>query len=565
VLDALRAEVRELQLRVARLEQRGDRMPAEVPILLAGEPDRGVEAFSFSDGVSTFGRALLGIAGAYMLRALTEIGLWSTTAGVGAGLAYAGLWLWLATRTRPEKQLAVVVNTTTSLLILWPLVWEATLKFGVISTATAAAVVAGFALAAQALAWQNKLAIVAGLGSFASAFIAMVLLLGTHDLLPFVFALLAIAAGAEFAALSGRATGARWWVAGLTDLAMLTLAWLVSRQGGLPEGYAPAPLARVFAAQILMMAIYIASTVTETVARNSRFTPVRVIQAGTALLLGLGGIYAVAKANPSSVVAVGVVVLFGAAGCYSISFRIREDGKERSENAAVYGWFGFFLALAAGLLLFSSWGQMAVWTSLAVAAGWAQRSFRWGGLQIQDAGFLLVASAVSGSWEAARLQLFGDGTAPVPGFAVGWLFVATVLWYLPAHLEPEIHSRQRFSMALIGANFMWLAAGAGSHWLILAWRGFAAGTGIANQGAQVPSTTVATAALICLSLGLAVCGVKWRRRELIWVVYGAMALGAFKLATMDFAYATTLPLVVSLLFYGGALILLPRILAKNNS
>src|SRR5690349_8385475 len=51
------------------------------------------------DILSALGRALLGVAGAYLLRALTESGNLPASAGVGVGILYAIAWLILAART----------------------------------------------------------------------------------------------------------------------------------------------------------------------------------------------------------------------------------------------------------------------------------------------------------------------------------------------------------------------------------------------------------------------------------------------------------------------------------
>jgi hypothetical protein len=51
----------------------------------------------------------------------------------------------------------------------------------------------------------------------------------------------------------------------------------------------------------------------------------------------------------------------------------------------------------------------------------------------------------------------------------------------------------------------------------------------------------------------------------VWLLYGFMALGIYKLATRDFVNEHNLPLVVSLLCYGGALIVLPRLLRDKNA
>ena len=81
----------------------------------------------------------------------------------------------------------------------------------------------------------------------------------------------------------------------------------------------------------------------------------------------------------------------------------------------------------------------------------------------------------------------------------------------------------------------------------------------ALRNASIPVDTLGTAVLTALSLALAWAAARWRKPELLWIVYGLMALGGYKLATRDFVDEHNLAMVVSLLCYGGALILLPRL------
>lgn len=67
------------------------------------------------------------------------------------------------------------------------------------------------------------------------------------------------------------------------------------------------------------------------------------------------------------------------------------------------------------------------------------------------------------------------------------------------------------------------------------------------------------------SVILAWAGTRWPVRELVWLAYGLMGLGAWKLTTRDFINERNLALVISLLFYGGALILLPRIVHRKRA
>ena len=86
----LRAEVRALEVRVAALEQH-----APVPIALAAPAVVPIPKVS-AETVPALGRAVLGIAGAYLLRAMTEMSVLPHGVGVAAGLVYAAVWLALA-------------------------------------------------------------------------------------------------------------------------------------------------------------------------------------------------------------------------------------------------------------------------------------------------------------------------------------------------------------------------------------------------------------------------------------------------------------------------------------
>ena len=60
-------------------------------------------------------------------------------AGVAAGILYAICWLVWAARTPAGDRLEAAAHSLTAVLVLCPLLWEATLRFHAISTWTAAA------------------------------------------------------------------------------------------------------------------------------------------------------------------------------------------------------------------------------------------------------------------------------------------------------------------------------------------------------------------------------------------------------------------------------------------
>src|ERR1019366_3711045 len=77
------------------------------------------------------GKAMLGIAGAYLLRALAESGSLPQLVVVALALAYAGMWLLWAARVPANTPFASVAYAVTSALILAPMLWELTLRFKV--------------------------------------------------------------------------------------------------------------------------------------------------------------------------------------------------------------------------------------------------------------------------------------------------------------------------------------------------------------------------------------------------------------------------------------------------
>jgi len=66
-----------------------------------------------------------------------------------------------------------------------------------------------------------------------------------------------------------------------------------------------------------------------------------------------------------------------------------------------------------------------------------------------------------------------------------------------------------------------------------------------------------------LALAFAFSGSRWKRIELGWLAYAAVAFGTLKLLFEDLRFGNAASLVVSLLFYGLILILLPRLAHRS--
>lgn len=485
-LRELAEAVRDLQHRVAALEQR-----APAPVSTAPAPPLRDLRVS-SDVVPTIGRALLAIAGAYLLRALTEWKILPLRAGVILGILYAGFWLWHAARA--PKKLAAMVNAATSAFIFAPLAWEATVNLHAIPTWASAGTIGIFSIAAL------RRREVAAIASAAGAAIAIVLLLATHDLLPFTLALVAIAAAAEWAMLPA------CWVSALcVDAAAAILAIIVAAP--LPEGYAAITKPEAVAIQAALLALFAGA------AAVRRFGIYEIAQTAVVFLLSIGGAWYVTRASGI----IGAVTLALAAVCY-----IAVLLKTKSEQ--VYAAFAGLLALTGILLIFS--GALLVVALLAIGAALA-----WTPLgTVQAPAFLWAAMLFSGLAAASGLRLFAGATDFPRAIAVMCAVAGALVFLKSGHWIAAL---------LAGAAALWALAG------------FAASFG---------------AGPVVLTLFAAVAGwsgARWKRQELIWLMYALMIVSGLKILFHDFARESAVTLMTGLLVYGAALIALPRVLQKR--
>jgi hypothetical protein len=237
--------------------------------------------------------------------------------------------------------------------------------------------------------------------------------------------------------------------------------------------------------------------------------------------------------------------------------------RDNKWNFRAWATFGLFLVLAGIFLPFSRAGFWVLSCACAVACCSIAKAFRLPTLGLHGAVYLLLGSAVAGVTGQPLGVLFGIDAGPVEWrTSIAVLLAAGVCWVAIAGISPGGHGhwRNQISSLTIAAHIVWITAGLAVYTVVGMWR---AAFGEASGG--VPADTLGTVVLTGLSLALAWAGTHWGRRELVWLLYGFMALGGYKLAIRDFMNEHSLALVVSLLCYGGALILLPRMLRGKSA
>lgn len=308
-LRAIEAAVARLSARVEALERMP---PAAVPLAAASTADAAASddlparapaavaaAREAAPGwLSLVGRTCLVLAGAFLLRALTNAGSLPMAVGIWIGLAYAALWFMLASRT---SGLSAFLHGLSALLVALPLVVEATLSVHVLSSGAASLALGAIAAIALGIAWarsQRAFALVAMLGAVGAAFalaIGLSQMTPPATVVPPVLALLAIGTAALWVSYGRGWTWLPWPAAGAANVGVLLLA---VRAGAVPPR--EALLATQFVLALLIL-LYLGSFIIRVVLHEREVRLFEIVQTTAVLLLGLGGATLVAQSHAVSI------------------------------------------------------------------------------------------------------------------------------------------------------------------------------------------------------------------------------------------------------------------------
>lgn len=548
-LEELILAVEELRRRVAALERAvapavSGTAPADVSGAVPTFETAPLPRVS-SGLVPAVGTLLLGIAGAYLLRAIAENQILPAFAGTMLGLIYAGAWLVASVRIPADRRLSAAFEGITASCIIAPLLWETTVRFHTLSPAASASALSLFMILGQMAAWRRDHSALAGITALAGSATAVVLIMATSNPLPFAIALAAAAAAIEYGACRDRALAWRWIAALAVDFCAFLLVFLVTRPHGMPEGYAPIPAPGLITLLTGSAVIYMSSTAVRTALRGLPITWFELLQVPAAVTLAIAGVLMTAR--QAGVLITGAASLMIAAACYAAAFIW--FARSASRNVHSYAVFGLLLALVGSRLMCAPKPLVALWSTLAVAAVFAGTRGRRGMLAAHGAVFLIAAAGECGLLTYTAQALIGMNRPFV--FPIGSLIctVAAVLCYTLT-LSQRKH---RAVPAVLAAVLVWSVAGLSAG--ILARFSFDASF----------ASTIHTAVISALAILLAWVGRRWNLREMVWLLFPWMLLGAAKLVTEDFQQGRSTTLFLSLFIYGGTLLALPRLLKRNET
>jgi hypothetical protein len=566
-IEALEGEVRRLALRVDGLEDAAGVRPvgAEAPLpghsprLIEDAPREAPSVIPQAPGIVALGgRTILALAGAYLVRALTDAGILSPLGGVALGLAYALLWYVQADRAGAKGEaLSASFHGLAAGLIAYPLLWETSTQLGILAPPAALAALVGVFAAGSAVAARHRLAFVAWLGAYLALGTVAALLVETHEMLAAVLTLLVVAAIVEAFAFRELWLGMRWPTALVLDGAVLILVWLVGRQEGLPEGYPPVWPAAAVAAALALPGLYLPSIAARTLRPDHVAGPFDVLQAVAALAIGLGGAAHVVAAQGGSGFGLGLVATGLGALCYTVAFAFVERREGPGRNFYVYSSAGGLLTLLGSQAVFAPGGQAVLWCALGVAAIGLGRRLDRMTLRLHGTAYLWAAGLASGLVASVSQDLLGRARAglPLPSLPGCLTAVAALGCFAVLARDDRVQGRGRIPHGLVAAFASWIVAGILVAVLVQP---------LDALGTVAAIATIRTGVLALLAVCLAEMARRFGLVELSWLVYPVLLLGGFKLLAEDVPAGRPAALFMSFGLYGIALILAPRLLRAKS-
>jgi len=524
--------------------------PAAAP--LTG-PDLGRELAAASKSLGLVGRTLLVLAGAFLIRAVTETGSIPIWAGAGLGLVYACAWVVMAYRVGKTQPSSAAFHGASALLIGFPLLFEISARLSLLAPATAIAALTLLTAMALAVAARRRLHALAWLVEIGGVLTAVALMLATGLMVAPVLYLALVGVATLWLGYVLGWTYLRWPVALVTDLAMVVLT-LRAVVPSAAEGPGTALLVLV-----AVTALYLGSIALRTLLLQRAVVDFEVVQTALLLAAGVGGAsYVTVRAGMAQGVVGLVGVAFGAA-LYGVAFAFVERRQRGKANFYFYASVGMVFVLAGTGFILSGQALAVGWATLAVVASALAGGFRRLTLAVHGCVYAVAACVQSGALPHAASTLLVPPSASWPAAPPSMVVVVAAMaasaWLTGRASSSPLTAGQRVPRAVLIAALTVGSAGLIVGWLVP----FLAGAPGPQMNA-VLAATVRTAVLVGGVLLLAWAGRFEAWREAGWLAYPLLVVLGLKLALETVARGgRPSSLVLDLALYGAALILVPRL------
>lgn len=511
-----------------------------------------------TEALSLGGRTFLVLAGAFVLRHLTESQTLPAWLGVALGFAYAGTWVAMADLAgRAGRPWSAGFHGLAAVAVGLPLLFEAASRFKLLSPLLAAALLLALTGVALAVAVRRRLHGLAWLVTVGGTLTAVALMLVSGRLAPATAYLVLLGVATLWLGYVVGWVHLRWPVALVADLVMVFLALRAGAQAT-AEGPTTALLM-----QALLVAGYFGSFVARTLLLQRKVVFFEVFQTAAAILVGLGGAVLVATRSGSGRAALGAVAVLFGAGAYAVAFAFVERRQKIRENFYFYASVAIVFTLAGTTLVLPDAALALVWAALAVGAALLARQKGSATLALHASAYG-VAAALGGDLihHAGETLVGSPEVAWTPAGLLGVLVIgalAATTW-LTARPEGPARALDRLPRFLLFLALALSATGLLAGWIAPPLAG--------QPGAGASPAALAavrTAVLSCGTVLLAWLGRSPRWQEAGWLAYPALVLTGVKVLLEDLRTGRPATQVLTFAFFGAALILVPRLRGRKQA
>jgi hypothetical protein len=572
-LEAVLERLDALERRVSRLEVGGEararqaREPRELSDVLSLGATAEVDAADrkpIAGGatiLAMIGRVVVALAGAFLLRAFTERGLLPQEAGAVVGLLYACVWIAVADwAAGHERRTSATFHGVAAAVIAYPLLFEATARFGFLRPTVAAAALAGVTLLGLLAAHRRGLRRLAWVFTTGATATALVLSVALRQPVLFGAVLLLVGIAALWVGYRHGWRGPAWLAAGALDGLVLLTAAIVLMADSPQAGEVARPGA-VVALQLALLLAYLGSFAVDTLARRRDLFGTEIGQGVVAIVAGLGGAMTVAHAAHLSTLPIGSVALLLAILCYAVSFAFIDQAHGSRRNFVAFTTAALLFAVLACEELIGGAPRALVLAAIALATAWIAASRQRATLGLHAAVYATAAAVASGLLVGAVRALFVPGVerlelGPV---ALGTLAAIAVCCWFPAVTHGRTWSgRVASAPRVLLLTLLFLGVG-GTIVTFVAPLFGSAGAGL-GPGKLAP---LRTGVLAASAIAAAWLGRRERFVEARWLTYPLLLVGGAKILAEEAMAGNAATIFVSLALYGTALILTPRLLRRD--
>ena len=551
-----------LESRLAAVEERlnaleGAQARVSTPIEEGSAPELG-EGF-VSNASTLIGSVLLIFGGAYLLRAITDLKFVATAFGIFLGATYALLWLFMAWRTgrNVSQRTRSLFYGASSIFLALPLLVEATTRFQLLSGRQGIIALTIFCTLSMLVAVERQLRMLGWLVTAGGLVTAFVLLKAAHSAISPAAFLILLGLGSLWAVYSRQWMGTQWLGALGANAGVVVLALLTSS-----EQWSVQPMTALLLAATLLIT-YLVSFAIWTHIRGQNAGIFETVQGIFVIGIVFGVAIIASGAGQLILAELGVASLLLGACVYGLALTPETRGA-RGRNFYFYSTLGLGLVVAGSALVMSPAMAAAAWSLMALALAWFSGRFGRVALSLQCTFLLLAAGVGSGLLAAGLVALVGDASASWPPL-VSWhpiIALATVacLFITVAQQSDRWGVLAGLPQLIVLALSVWEVGGL----MVIYLAPVLAGVGGADANLAVLAA-IRTAVLSAASVTLALSSRFRRWPEARWLVYPVLFLVGVKLLFEDFPNGQPVTLFVSLALVGGALLLVAKLLSRDET